>query len=393
MHHYIKDSLDVLSRYDGSVPFHHFIRYYFRKDKKYGSRDRRSIRELCYAWFRSGNMFSNLPDSERLLYSLYLTSSSFTPVLRHLFQQSGEQYNVLDETISLEDKLKIISRLNRSSLDSLFPFTGLLSPMLNSDMFVKSMLLQPVVWLRVRTGFMEHVEEVLKVSGVNYQKHANRIHTLSVPATTDLDSLGVLDQGWVEVQDLSSQKTIDFMHARNGEAWLDACAASGGKSLLLMDAFPDLNLTVNDTRESVLKNLEVRFKRNGISSFRSFVCDLSTQDLPLEAGSVFDGILADVPCSGSGTWSRTPERMKYFSESELLNLIDLQDAITRRLYNYLAPGGRLVYITCSVFSSENEDRVKSIASMPGMQLRSMELIQGALEKADTLFCAEIVKLD
>ena len=98
-------------------------------------------------------------------------------------------------------------------------------------------------------------------------------------------------------------------------------------------------------------------------------------------------IIADVPCSGSGTWARTPEQLYFFKEDKIEYYNKLQKNILSGVIPFMKPGGSLLYITCSVFSKENEEVVNYIVENHKLKLVKMELITGYKEKADTLFVA------
>jgi len=105
----------------------------------------------------------------------------------------------------------------------------------------------------------------------------------------------------------------------------------------------------------------------------------------------FDGIIADVPCSGSGTWGRTPEQMRFFSRGKLQEYVTKQRAILSNVIKLLKPGGTLVYITCSVYRDENEDQVGYLTTSPGMELLHSGLTEGYETGADTLFSAVLTR--
>ncbi|WP_315817440.1 hypothetical protein [Paraflavitalea speifideaquila] len=86
-------------------------------------------------------------------------------------------------------------------------------------------------------------------------------------------------------------------------------------------------------------------------------------------------IIADVPCSGSGTWSRTPEQLYYFDPAGIVPYQELQKKIVGRVIKELAPGGHFLYITCSVFEGENEAVVQYIQEQFGLQVIKMELLK------------------
>src|SRR5690606_38472544 len=190
-----------------------------------------------------------------------------------------------------------------------------------------------------------------------------------------------------EIQDLSSQQTRKYLQPNRYEHWWDACAASGGKSLLLHAEEPHIKLVVSDTRESVLDNLDERFISAGLRTYQKKVLDLTRNPNPVLHHYEFDGIILDAPCSGSGTWGRTPEMISQFAGHRIMDYQKLQKSIASNIIGYLKPGKPLIYITCSVFREENEDLTDYLISEYGLKQESRELLRGYEHKADTMFVA------
>ncbi|MBO9573545.1 MAG: methyltransferase domain-containing protein, partial [Chitinophagaceae bacterium] len=188
------------------------------------------------------------------------------------------------------------------------------------------------------------------------------------------------------IQDKSSQQTGALLAELKPENIWDCCAASGGKSLMVHDIIKSARLTVSDIRPSIINNLKERFSQAGIANYRSFVADLTDNNdkLPSEK---YDLIIADVPCSGSGTWSRTPEQLYFFKEEKIDYYHQLQQKIISRIIPSITSGGYLLYITCSVFKKENEEQVAFLTEKHQLKLLQSQLIKGYHEKADTLFAA------
>jgi 16S rRNA (cytosine967-C5)-methyltransferase len=101
----------------------------------------------------------------------------------------------------------------------------------------------------------------------------------------------------------------------------------------------------------------------------------------------YDLIICDAPCSGSGTWSRTPEGMHYFSAEKIGTYAQLQKNIVRNVSRFLKPRGLLLYITCSVFKQENEDVIAFCSDLKNMAFLKSAYYKGYDKKADTLFAA------
>ncbi|MGI8893531.1 MAG: hypothetical protein ACR2GN_08720, partial [Bacteroidia bacterium] len=115
------------------------------------------------------------------------------------------------------------------------------------------------------------------------------------------------------------------------------------------------------------------------------VIDLEKPDILKD--KLFDGIICDVPCSGSGTWARTPEDISCFKEDEIKNYLEKQKAIVINAAAHLTKSGKLIYITCSVFKEENENMVNYIVNNTSLQMQEMKLIDGTELRADSLFVA------
>lgn len=174
------------------------------------------------------------------------------------------------------------------------------------------------------------------------------------------------------------------------EYWWDACAGAGGKSLMMAAYEPTLKLFCTDARETVLKNLEHRFEKAGIKKYSTKAIDLITGPKP-RIKEVFDGIVADVPCSGSGTWSRTPEWLTNFDSKFLEKFKTLQQQIVSTVINFLPDNKPFVYITCSVFKEENENNTAWIAENLPLKLQTQCYIEGSSKGADTMFVARFIR--
>jgi 16S rRNA (cytosine967-C5)-methyltransferase len=233
---------------------------------------------------------------------------------------------------------------------------------------------------------------------------------IALPPATDIDTVLEINRE-VVVQDYSSQRMATFMEPanyqqQNYKVW-DCCAASGGKSILAKDTLGNIDLMVTDLRPSIIANLKKRFAAAGITNYNSAVADLSNpiniSNLTSHASrltpssrltshaSRFHFIIADVPCSGSGTWGRTPEQLTGFKESEIERYQALQRKIVSNIVPHLQQEGYLLYITCSVFKKENEEMVAFIQSELKLSLVKMETLKGYHQKADTMFAALFVK--
>ena len=151
--------------------------------------------------------------------------------------------------------------------------------------------------------------------------------------------------GLVELQDAASQAVVAALNVRPGLRVLDYCAGGGGKSLALA-AHQGVKVFAHDVNPDRLRDLPSRAERAGAR-----VELVSPADL--EQHAPFDVILADAPCSGSGSWRRAPAGKWTLTEKRLIELTEIQSAILSKLPSMLTQGGVLAYATCSMLDEEN----------------------------------------
>lgn len=164
-------------------------------------------------------------------------------------------------------------------------------------------------------------------------------------------------RGWIAPQDEASQMVPRLLDARRGERVLDLAAAPGGKTLLLAGAAGPENVFAADRHPHRLRAMGEVLARAGAGDVRRVALD-STRPLPF--AETFHRILLDAPCSGTGTLARHPEIRKRLRPEALAELAARQAAMLERAAAALAPGGRLVYSTCSLEPEENEAVVERV---------------------------------
>jgi len=380
----------ALSAYQAKEPFARFLTQFFRENKQMGSSDRRMTSRLCYNFFRIGNVAQDISPVERLTIAEFLCERQSDVVA--LYQPSW--IDMQDWTPS--QKLTFLSKAGIIRQEDLFPFLQHLSPSIDKDRFIGVQFDQPHLFIRVRRGSEKVVEGALAKADIPFDVIEK--NTLALKNGTNLQALkGIV--GLYEVQDLSSQQTMKLLTAANGarpiqahEHWWDACAASGGKALLFLDQYPQVDLLVSDIRMSILRNLDERFDQANIKKYRKKIIDLTKDPLEVLNGEQFDGIILDAPCSGSGTWGRSPEMISQFRAQAIQSFSILQRQIAKNVLRHLKPGGTLLYITCSVFKEENEDTARFIEEHLHCKIEQMVTLKGYEHRADTMFAARFTRL-
>ena len=378
---YLNSTVTILRSYNGNEPFHLYVKKYFSANKKFGSRDRKQITSLCYNYFRLGNAVKNIPIEERIVLATFLCENRSTEFLEVI---KPEWNDVIE--LSLKEKFSVVSL--QFSIQNIFPYKYELSEGIDAEKFNASFLIQPDLFLRVRPGNNKRVTG--KLAGAGLQYRLINQNCISLPNSSKINDVLELDKEAV-VQDYNSQRVGEFIQLqtkkdkRQPTIW-DCCAASGGKSIMAYDINPNIELTVSDKRESILENLKKRFATAGVKKYHAFIADLSTGDWQKETKR-FDLIICDAPCTGSGTWARTPEQLYYFKKDAIKKYAALQKKILENVVPHVKPGAELLYITCSVFKKENEDVVAYIKEKFKLKLKEMKILAGYESKADTMFSA------
>ncbi len=382
---YVQYASAILSKYNGREPLHLYLNKYFSENKKHGSKDRKQIASLCYHYFRLGfGVNSKIPVVETFLVATFLLEKRPSFLLEILKPEWNENIG-----LGITEKTGMVK--NIFDLKKIFPFQDELSDEINFQKFSLSFLIQPKIFIRVRPGYKNSVSDKLESAKIPFEKINQNCFAFAnnekVSQIINIDKEAV-------IQDYNSQRTGDFLisylpYRTSAISLWDCCAGSGGKSILAFDLIKNINITVSDTRTKILENLKKRFARAGIKNHHSLVADLSFPAPFKDIKSVpsFNLIIADVPCTGSGTWSRTPEELTYFHEKRIETFSILQKKIVSNAVKYLTEKGHLLYITCSVFKKENEDNIDFIQKHLNLVLIKSEYLKGYEMQADTLFAA------
>ena len=184
---------------------------------------------------------------------------------------------------------------------------------------------------------------------------------LRYPSGTAVEQWDSYHLGLIEVQDGGSQLACLAVQAQPGETVIDLCAGAGGKTLALAAAMENRGrLIACDTDRGRLSRLAPRAERAGASLIESRLLDPGREAGALEdfAGQA-DAVLVDAPCTGTGTWRRNPEARWRLSEREIARYAAIQARLLDLAASLARPGGRVVFVTCSLLDAEGPDRVEA----------------------------------
>jgi len=215
---------------------------------------------------------------------------------------------------------------------------------------------QAPMWLRVNSRLATTADYLgqLREAGIGARAEERVPQAIVLDAPCDVHELPGFAQGVVSVQDLGAQCVAFPLGLEPNQRLLDACAAPGGKTALIAEREPLLKkLVAVDIDPHRLKRVRENLSRGNLNA--EVVAGDATTPAAWWDGEPFDRILLDAPCSGLGVIRRHPDIRLRKSPSDIDKLPVLQGRLLKAAWDLLAPGGRLVYVTCTVTRSENRD--------------------------------------
>jgi 16S rRNA (cytosine967-C5)-methyltransferase len=322
-------------------------------DRRLGSRDRRLYRELIYTTLRY------LPWIEPELGTLDGPPAKAGRALERIAWLSAETPATHDFRTEFASALPPCPADSASKAGVL----GLNPDLLEPDWFKAecpdaarpalrdSLLSRAPLWLRLQTDESREVYGEFGRMGWDFRVSDLLPDAVRIAGDADLTRTRSHREGRIEIQDLGSQLVLESVGVEPGGRWLDACAGAGGKTLQLARLLGAAGrVEARDVRRSALEELERRAQRAGLSGRIG------------RAGPGFDGVLVDAPCTGTGTWRRSPHLKWVTRAQRVVEAASIQLSLLGEQAGEVRPGGRLVYATCSLCRSENEAVVEAFLS-------------------------------
>ncbi|MGE5206063.1 MAG: transcription antitermination factor NusB [Chlamydiota bacterium] len=235
----------------------------------------------------------------------------------------------------------------------------------------------PVTAIRLR---VPGAEEELRKAGIELAPGAFLADARRV-SKGEITRTAVFREGRIAIQDEASQLVAAVVGG--GRRLLDCCAAPGGKTAILADRNPDSQIIAADLHPQRARLLRQLIRAQNVQVIAADAAQLPVNDK-------FDRALADVPCSGTGTLARNPEIKWRLQPCDLADLHARQVTIARSALAHLAPGGRLVYSTCSLEREENQGVVEELlATVPTIRLLNCRTELEAMQERGQLVWQDI----
>jgi len=377
----IQAAIDLLSQIEEERrPADRILSSYFRSRRYIGSKDKAAISEIIYAVLRNKGSYlwyaeqSNLSLFARSLVMLYLidnkkdldeyfTGEEYAPeilsdieamyvVLASRAMQKGELENAPDYA-RLNLPQWLLPKLKKSLADD---FEQEILAMQNrADLCIRANLLK---------NSREDCQQQLKAEKVDTSRTLYSPWGLKILQKIALNNLSSFKEGLFEVQDQGSQLITLVSGVKPGQKVVDFCAGAGGKSLALAAQMQNKGVIhACDVHSKRLENLTKRKKRAGVHNIQLHLLSSERDKWVKRQTSKMDVVLVDAPCSGTGTWRRSPDARWNLDSENLESLVILQTNILSSASRLVKPGGRLIYATCSVLVEENEEQVEKFLKL------------------------------
>ncbi|CAM1353797.1 MULTISPECIES: RsmB/NOP family class I SAM-dependent RNA methyltransferase [Tenacibaculum] len=343
-----------------------------KRDKRWGARDRKFVAETIYEIVRWKRLYAEIANVK-------------TPFSRPELWRIFAVWCVL-KGIKLPDWNQIEPTPNRrikgkfDELSKIRKFREAIPDWID-EVCVQE--LGEELWTKEIAALNKQAQVILRTNTLNISKEKLQKELASEDIDTEFikghdDALKLVERanvfkteafkkGYFEVQDASSQLVAAYLDVKPGMKVVDTCAGAGGKTLHLASLMENKGqIIAMDIYESKLKKLKVRSRRNGVHNIDTKVID-STKVIK-KLHNKADRVLIDAPCSGLGVIRRNPDSKWKLQPEFLTKIRKTQQEVLQQYSKMVKPGGKLVYATCSILPSENQEQVNTfLASEAGAE--------------------------
>jgi 16S rRNA (cytosine967-C5)-methyltransferase len=330
------------------------IQELFALNRSFGSRDRRLYRELIYTTLRYLPWIEPLLDSDPPRAAKTVAWLAADLPATHALREA-----LRGDWPPCPPSLAAKAAHLKANVDELVPaWLARHCPEAAASPHLDALQTRAALWLRLQPPHADAVRAEFTKKGWTWRRAEILPNAVQLLTETDVTKTDSWEKGRFEVQDLGSQLLLETAVIPPGSRWLDACAGAGGKTLQLAALLgPGGHVDAHDIRPQALRELTIRATRAGATN-------ITVLETP-PASATYDGVLVDAPCSGSGTWRRSPQLKWTTSAAQVTQASEKQLTLLAQFAGFVRPGGQLIYATCSLSRMENEDVVEAfLAAQP-----------------------------
>jgi 16S rRNA (cytosine967-C5)-methyltransferase len=333
-----------------------------KKDKRWGSHDRKFVAETIYEIVRWKRLYTEIaevkdPFTRDDIWRIFAVWA----VLRGI-KLPDWKYFEATPTRKIKGRFDELTKIRKfkEAIPDWIDELGLKE--LGKEVWEKELTAQneqAKVILRVNTlkTTKEKVRSILMDNNIETDLIKDQPDALVLKERANVFMIPAFKEGFYEVQDASSQLVAYFLDVKPGMRVVDTCAGAGGKTLHLASLMENKGqLIAMDIYESKLKQLKIRAKRNGVFNAEFRVID-STKVIK-KLYDKADRVLIDAPCSGLGVLKRNPDSKWKLQPEFIENIKKVQEEVLHNYSRIVKPGGKMVYATCSILPSENQEQVQ-----------------------------------
>ena len=337
-----------------------------KKDKRWGSHDRKFVAETIYEIVRWKRLYVEIAevkepfDRDKIwrIFAVWAVLRGYTlPDWKYFEETPVRRIKGKFDELTKTRKFK-------ESIPDWMDELGVKE--LGEEIWTKELAAQneqAKVILRVNKLKMtkEKLRAILMDLNIETEFHNDYPDALILTERANVFLTDAFKDGFFEVQDASSQLVAYFLDIKPGMRVVDTCAGAGGKTLHLASLMENKGqLIAMDLYESKLKQLKIRAKRNGAFNIEPRVIESTKTIKKLHEKA--DRVLIDAPCSGLGVLKRNPDSKWKLQPEFIENIKKIQAEVLENYSKIVKPGGKLVYATCSVLPSENQEQIKRFLS-------------------------------
>lgn len=337
-----------------------------KKDKRWGSSDRKFVAETIYEIVRWKRLYAEIaevkePYNRENLWRIF----SVWAVLRGYPIPDWKQLEGTPER-KIKGRFDELSKIRtfKESIPDWMDELGVKE--LGEKVWAKEIAAQnqpAKVILRVNTlkTTKDKLRAILMDLNIETEYLKDQPDALVLKERANVFLTDAFKEGFFEVQDANSQLVAHFLEVKPGMRVVDACAGAGGKTLHIASIMENKGqLIAMDLYESKLKQLKLRAKRNSAFNIEYRIIDSTKVIKKLHEKA--DRVLIDAPCSGLGVLKRNPDAKWKLQPEFIENIKKVQTEVLENYSKMVKPGGKLVYATCSVLPSENQEQIKQFLS-------------------------------